>query len=151
MRKAVNFIVSHPRVEVRLTALRAVEFWTGTPTPLRDFHRADTFLLQMVSICSLLAVLGTPAGIAILYSRRSEFTFPLAVSPIVFPLLYYATHATLRYRHPLDPILVILAAIAAAAPLQALANRLHRRVPNQYQVGPPSETNSQSETATSTH
>jgi hypothetical protein len=58
------------------------------------------------------------------YHRRSEFTLPLAVSPIIFPLLYYATHTTLRYRHPLDPIIVILATIAAAAPLQALANRL---------------------------
>ena len=123
MRKAVNFIVGHPRVEVRLTAERAVSFWMGTPTPLRDFHRADTFLLQMVSVCNLLAVLGTLGGIAVLYHRRSEFTFPLAISPVVFPLLYYATHATLRYRHPLDPIIVILATIAAAAPLPALANR----------------------------
>ena len=107
MRKALNFIVSHPRVEVRLTAERIVAFWMGTPTPLRDFHRADTFLLQMVSVCNLLAVLGTLGGIAVLYRRRSKYTFLLAVSPIVFPLLYYATHATLRYRHPLDPIIVI--------------------------------------------
>ncbi len=114
MRKAVNFIVSHPRVEVRLTAERAVEFWMGTPTPLRDFHRADTFLLQMVSVCNLLVVLGTLGGIAVLYRRRSEFTFPLAVCPVVFPLLYYATHASLRYRHPLDPALILLTTIAAA-------------------------------------
>jgi hypothetical protein len=130
MRKAVNFIVSHPRVEVRLTTERAVSFWMGTPTPLRDFHRADTFLLQMVSICSLLAVLGTPAGFAVLYHRRSRFTWLLAVCPIVFPLLYYATHATLRSRHPLDPIIVILVTIAAAAPLQLLANRF-RESPEQ--------------------
>jgi hypothetical protein len=123
MRKAVNFIVGHPRVEVRLTAERAVSFWMGTPTPLRDFYRADTFLLQMVSVCNLLAVLGTLGGIAVLYRQRSEFTFPLAVSPVVFPLLYYATHASLRYRHPLDPIIVILATIAAAAPLGTLGNR----------------------------
>jgi hypothetical protein len=123
MRKALNFIVGHPRVEVRLTAERAISFWMGTPTPLRDFHRADTFLLQMVSVCNLLAVLGTLGGIAVLYYRRNEFTFPLAISPIVFPLLYYATHASLRYRHPLDPVIVILATIAAAAPPQALANR----------------------------
>ena len=127
MRKAINFIVSHPRVEVRLTALRAVEFWTGTPTPLRDFRRADTFLLQMVSLCSLLVILGTPAGIAILYHRRSEFTWLLAACPIVFPLIYYATHASLRYRHPLDPVIVILTTIAAAAPVQAVANRRHAR------------------------
>jgi hypothetical protein len=74
-------------------------------------------------VCNLLAVLGTIGGIVVLYRRHSEFTFPLTVCPVVFPLLYYATHASLRYRHPLDPVIVLLATIAVAAPLQALANR----------------------------
>ena len=68
----------------------------------------------MVSVCNLLVVLGTLGGNAVLYRRRSEFTFPLAVCPVVFPLLYYATHASLRYRHPLDPVLILLTTIAVA-------------------------------------
>ncbi len=121
MRKAVNFIVSHPRVEVRLSAQRAVAFWMGTPTPLRDFLRADSLLLRAVSVCSLLGVLGTLGGIVVLYRRGSEFTFPLAVGPIVFPLLYYATHGSLRYRHPLDPVIVLLVAIACTALVSPVA------------------------------
>jgi hypothetical protein len=112
MHKAVNFIVSHPRVEIRLSAERVVAFWMGTAAPYRDFLRADTILLQAVSLCSLLGVLGTIGGIVVLYLKRSEFAFPLAACPIVFPLLYYATHGSLRYRHPLDPVIVLLGTIA---------------------------------------
>jgi hypothetical protein len=34
--------------------------------------------------------------------------FPLAVFPVVFPCLYYLTHADLRYRHPIDPVVLML-------------------------------------------
>jgi hypothetical protein len=126
MRKAVNFIVSHPRVEVRLSAQRVVAFWMGTATPYRDFLRADTVLLQAVSLCSLLAVLGTIGGIAVLYRWHSEFGFPLTVGPIVFPLLYYATHGSLRYRHPLDPVIVLLTTIAVTGAWQAVSNSVSK-------------------------
>jgi hypothetical protein len=33
---------------------------------------------------------------------------------VVVPLVYYVTHASLRYRHPIDPILLMLTAIALA-------------------------------------
>ena len=37
--------------------------------------------------------------------------FPLAMFPVVFPCLYYLTHADLRYRHPIDPIVLLLTVI----------------------------------------
>jgi hypothetical protein len=40
--------------------------------------------------------------------------FPLAVFPVIFPCLYYLTHADLRYRHPIDPIVLLLTAAAVA-------------------------------------
>ena len=39
---------------------------------------------------------------------------PLAVFPMVFPCLYYVTHADLRYRHPIDPIVLLLTVLAVA-------------------------------------
>jgi len=32
----------------------------------------------------------------------------------VYPVIYYVTHTSLRYRHPIDPVLVLLVAIAVA-------------------------------------
>ena len=120
MRKAVSFMVAHPGVEVRLTGGRIAEFWAGTPAPLADFRRADSPMVLAVAVCNLLAIVGTIAGIAVLLAKRSEFAFPLITSPVVFPLLYYLTHGSLRYRHPLDPVIVLLSAIAVAAVLRSV-------------------------------
>lgn len=43
--------------------------------------------------------------------------WPLAVFPAIFPCLYYVTHADLRYRHAIDPVVCLLAAVAVAATL----------------------------------
>lgn len=51
--------------------------------------------------------------------------FPLAVFPAVFPCLYYVTHADLRYRHPIDPIVLLLTTIAVAEACRKV-NRLVR-------------------------
>lgn len=123
MHKALRFISSHPRVEFRLFRERLVAFWMGTPQPLTDFLSADSVFLRTVFVISFLFVLGTIAGIAVLVVTRNEFAFPTASFPAVFPVVYYMTHASLRYRHPLDPILVLLTAIAAAALLARMAGR----------------------------
>jgi hypothetical protein len=38
-----------------------------------------------------------------------------AAFPVLFPILYYVTHTSLRYRHPIDPVVLLLTAIAAGA------------------------------------
>jgi hypothetical protein len=43
------------------------------------------------------------------------YAVPLAAYPVVFPLLYYLTHTSLRYRHPIDPVVLLLTAITVAA------------------------------------
>ena len=47
-----------------------------------------------------------------------KIVWPLAVFPAIFPCLYYVTHADLRYRHAIDPVVCLLAAIAAAATIE---------------------------------
>ena len=111
MHKALRFMVSHPRIELRLCTYRFLSFWTGSPQPLHDFRSADSLLLRAVFISGFLLVLGTLAGLVILYRRRDGFFFPVASFPVIYPLIYYVTNGQLRYRHPLDPVLVLLSAI----------------------------------------
>jgi hypothetical protein len=112
MGKALRFMAANPGIELRLTWDRVVAFWLGTSAPFSDFVSADSLLLRAVSICSFLLLLGTVAGLALLYLAANEFFFPLASFVLFFPLVYYLAHASLRFRHPLDPILVLLSAIA---------------------------------------
>jgi hypothetical protein len=37
---------------------------------------------------------------------------------MVYPVIYYVTHASLRYRHPIDPVVLLLSAALVAALVQ---------------------------------
>jgi hypothetical protein len=62
-------------------------------------------------------------GILALSRQKNRFTFPIAMFPLVFPVVYYITHSSLRYRHPIDPAMVVLAALAVTYPVRVLARR----------------------------
>ena len=115
MRKATHFIVTHPRVEIILFADRFAAFWTGLPNAVQNFLATDSWLVRVLMLCAAVSGIGALAGIVVLIRRRSEYAFPLAVYPVVFPFLYYITHTSLRYRHPIDAIVLLLTAIAAGA------------------------------------
>jgi hypothetical protein len=111
---AAVFIRTHPRLEIVLWWRRFLATWLGSETPVKSFQDAETLLVRVVLITNLLAGLGTLAGIVALLRRRSIYGLPLAAFPILYPVIYYATHPSLRYRHPIDPVLVILVAVALA-------------------------------------
>jgi hypothetical protein len=110
---AADYIVHHPGREASLIAGRFVSIWAGgTPAPLTDFFRNRSLWFRYVLLFNLAAALGTAAGIFLLYRARNPYTFPLAVFPLVFPWAYYLTLALPRYRHPIDPVLVLLLAVS---------------------------------------
>jgi hypothetical protein len=121
MRKAVTFMIAHPGKVAILFGDRFIAFWGGVPYPLDTFLHADSLLVRALILCAVLSGMGALLGIVVLLIRRSPYAFPLAAYPVVFPFLYYITHTSLRYRHPIDPILLLLTAIAVAAVPQALA------------------------------
>ena len=95
-----------------------VATWTGVENPIESFRDTDSPLVRLVLISNTLAALGALCGIVALLRSRNVYAFPLATGPIVYPLVYYVTHTSLRYRHPIDPVLLLLVAIAIAAVLQ---------------------------------
>ena len=113
-RKALQFIVSHPRVELWLFANRIVDFWMGTAAPVKMFVASNSLLIRAILLGNLLSTTGGFLGVAVLFWRREAYAIPLAAFPVVFPILYYVTHTSLRYRHPIDPVVLLLTAIAAA-------------------------------------
>jgi len=120
MRKAKKFIFSHPRVEAILFYERFVAFWGGIPNPIDKFLMTDSWLVRSLILCAIMSGVGALAGIAVLAWKKNDFAFPLAVYPVVFPFLYYITHTSLRYRHPIDPEILLLTAIACGAAFGAL-------------------------------
>ena len=122
-RKATGFMRAHPRLDIALFARRFVATWTGVEKPIESFRDTDSPLVRVVIISNALAALGALCGLLALLRSRNIYAFPLAAVPIVYPLIYYVTHTSLRYRHPIDPVLLLLVAIAFAAMLQNRSSR----------------------------
>ena len=114
-KKATAFISTHPKLEMILYARRFVATWAGMEKPIEGFRDAESPLVRLVLISNTLAAIGAFCGIVVLFLRRDPYAFPLAVGPVVYPVIYYVTHASLRYRHPIDPVVLLLTSIAVAA------------------------------------
>ena len=115
MRKAKKFIFSHPRVEGILFYERFIAFWGGIPNPIDKLMQTDSLLVRSLILCAMLSGVGALAGVVVLIWKQSDYAFPLAIYPVIFPLLYYITHTSLRYRHPIEPEILLLTAIACGA------------------------------------
>jgi 4-amino-4-deoxy-L-arabinose transferase-like glycosyltransferase len=130
-RKAIAFIVSHPRIEVWLIAERFVDFWTGTSTPVAAFRQADSLWLRLILLCNDAAPLCAFFGIVVLLATKNVCGFPVVSIPVVFPLLYYVTHTSLRYRHPIDPVVLLLSAIGVHGLWRWLTRKSRNATPTQ--------------------
>jgi hypothetical protein len=113
--KALKFIESHPRMEMQLIAWRFVDFWIGVPDPWRTFGETGSRLIRGILLGNLFSSAGALMGVIVLFVRRNAYAVPLAAFLLIFPVLYYVTHTSLRYRHPIDPLVMLLTAVAIGA------------------------------------
>jgi 4-amino-4-deoxy-L-arabinose transferase-like glycosyltransferase len=112
---ALRFMLSHPRREAQLIWHRFLALWAGgTPYPVKDLMRARSWWFRFVLLFNVLAAIGALLGIVVLIRMRNAYAFPVAVFPVIFPCVYYLTLALPRYRLPIDPVVMLLAAIALA-------------------------------------
>lgn len=114
-RKALAFIGGHKRLVLWLTGRRIVAMWLGSPEPFLDYRDTGSDFVRMLFVVNGLATLGAIAGILALFWRRHPYAFPVAIFPVVYPCVYYITHASLRYRDPIDPVVLLLGAVALAS------------------------------------
>lgn len=115
-RAARDFISTHPALCLRLAANRAVALWLGTPSPWQDFRRTESLLVKLLFIWNGLTFLGSMTGLVALFAWRRNYFLPLAAYPLAFPWVYYFTQASLRLRHPCDPVLALLMAVTVTLP-----------------------------------
>ena len=111
--QAIRFMLTHPRREAHLIWHRVLAIWAGgTPYPAEDFVKNHSLWFRYVLLFNIVAAIGAPVGILVLYRRRSPYVLPIAVYPIVFPWAYYLTLALPRYRLPIDPVVLLLLALS---------------------------------------
>jgi 4-amino-4-deoxy-L-arabinose transferase-like glycosyltransferase len=109
--EALQFIASHPRTVALLTLKRVAYWWAVGPSisggsPLKGGSEAAELLGY--SLLSLLTTLGLTMAIR----NRREGALLFAALLLLYPLVYYGTLVHFRYRHPLEPVMVILSVYA---------------------------------------
>ena len=112
-RLAEEYMVSHPEREWHLISRRFVAVWSGgTTDPVGYFSEGHSLWSRAVLVFNLAAGVGALLGIVVLFWKRSEYAVPLAAFPVVVPWAYYLTLALPRYRLPVDPMVMLLDAVA---------------------------------------
>lgn len=110
--QAKAFVLQHPGRFALLTMRRILFLWTGVWSAHPSWKIEDELGVPnsiAYSLLSFLAFLGLYHAI----QNKISFAIPLAIILVFFPLLYYVTHPDLRYRHPIDPVIVLLAIYGA--------------------------------------
>jgi 4-amino-4-deoxy-L-arabinose transferase-like glycosyltransferase len=130
--EAFAFMRSHPRDTMRFFFRRFEDNWMGTWDAPADEWRFLSLFDKLALIWNCLFSLLALAGTLLVNRAKNEIALPFTLTMLVFPLVFYVTHTNERYRHPIDPIMCLLAVFALAYPLSYLARRvssLHPRSP----------------------
>ena len=104
----IAFAQTYPGTLVWLTFKRVVHAWTGIWDLSPDFllgHIGEALNIPFTMVVSWWAF----QGLRLAFRIKARCAWPLLLALFSFPLLYYLTETSLRYRHPLDPMLVLLA------------------------------------------
>lgn len=113
-RMAIAYIRNAPRTFLKNTLDRIEDTWTASFDSRVEpwiftlhLSRADVWLCSLFSVFSF-------AGLIFALEANWRNAFPLAACLLIFPVPYYITHTSLRYRHPIDPFMTILCVYAVA-------------------------------------
>ncbi|HTZ33711.1 MAG TPA: glycosyltransferase family 39 protein [Methylomirabilota bacterium] len=114
--KASSFVRSNPGLYLQLCAQRVLATWLGSDSPWEDFRLTDSSLARFLLAWNALTLFLMVAGLIRLFQQRSANFLPIASFPLIFPLAFYLAHTSLRHRHPIDPVIALLVAIAIVPP-----------------------------------
>jgi len=122
-RAALAFIHANPRRFAELLGRRVADTWTAVYDSRED-KWMNVLHLRMAEVYFCIALSAFAAIGLVLSLRRSVMeALPLAVCVVAFPIPYYLTHTSLRYRHPIDPVLTLFAVYVAAQVISRLGSK----------------------------
>ena len=113
LQEAKAFIRSHPGWFVWMTFRRAVYMWTGYWSLSREYLKDEPLDPPNIFVNTTMTVLGL-FGLRRLFQRDTNLAMRFAIVLFFFPLTYYISHCETYYFRPVDPLIVVLTALAIA-------------------------------------
>jgi 4-amino-4-deoxy-L-arabinose transferase-like glycosyltransferase len=125
--QAFAFIRTHPMDTIRFTFHRFVDNWLALSDSPLDSWSYSPLYLKLFMLQNILLTLFTLLGALFAYRTGRPEAFPYAMVLLIFPLVFYLTHASLRYRFPMDPIMMVLSAYGLAHSIAWVRGRFAHR------------------------
>ena len=111
-RQGLDYIERHPAAYALRTLRHVVFMWTGFWSFNPEYLRQEPFDPENICLLTLLSLLSI-AGLYCMFSEGRGTTAMLYCLVLLsFPVPYYLSHLDPGFRHPVDPLLVILASFA---------------------------------------
>ena len=113
LHQAKDYIRSHPAWFAWMTMRRIIYMWTGywsfDPAYLKDepLDPPNIFVNTTMTLLGLW-------GLSRVFQRDPALGVRFAIVLLFFPLTYYISHPETYYFRPVDPLIVVLAAVAVA-------------------------------------
>ncbi len=130
--EAWRFIRTHPLETLNFTLHRFSNNWIGLDQPPAEIWNHVPLKVKLIIFGDSVFPLLSLMGVLFAYRSNNEAAGPLASVMLFFPLIFYITHSSSRYRHPIDPVMVVLAVYAVAYSATHVLKRfssLHVRIP----------------------
>ncbi len=107
------FIRAHPGWFLWMTARRALYMWTGYWSFSHEYLKDEPLDPPNIFVDTTMTILGL-VGLWHVFRRHASLGVRFAIVLIFFPLAYYFSHPETYYFRPVDPLIVLLAAVAIA-------------------------------------
>ncbi len=126
MAQAKAYIRSHPAWFAWMSFRRVVYLWTGYWSFDRGYLKDEPLDPPNIFVNTTMTLLGL-LGLRRVFQRNSALGWRFAIVLLFFPLTYYISHPETYYLRPVDPIMVVLAAVTVVGflerkqPAQAIA------------------------------
>ncbi len=114
LQQAKAYIRSHPAWFAWMTCRRILYMWTGYWSFDRAYLKDEPLDPPNIFVNTTMTVLGL-LGLWRVFKRDSALAGRFAIILLVFPLPYYISHPETYYFRPVDPLIVVLAAVTVAA------------------------------------
>ncbi len=113
LQQAKAYIRSHPGWYAWMTFRRMVYMWTGYWSLSHEYLKEEPLDPPNIFVNTTMSVLGL-LGLRRVWKRDRPLGVRFAIVLFFFPLTYYFSHPETYYFRPVDPLIVVLAAVTIA-------------------------------------
>jgi 4-amino-4-deoxy-L-arabinose transferase-like glycosyltransferase len=123
LRQAKDYISSHPGWFAWMTFRRIVYLWTGYWSFDHDYLKDEPLDPPNILVNTTMTILGL-VGLRRVFKLDPSLGIRFAIVLLAFPLTYYISHPETYYLRPVDPLIVVLAAVTVAGAKEGHGRRI---------------------------